>query len=346
VHALVLDPRRLGTAQERAAHLSDLEARYLEIETVMNRLMAMPSWDDQPQPWVDDQLALVTAVVHHIGTLRGEYDDARAWGDSALALGGRGSPLRLADLMLHLSELHRVTGRAERAVELALEAAELLRLFELSDEDVDALAPVSCHAFFCLGAAAYWEGRPGDARPLLRHAWTHGGDSAPHLWSLVNHALILGDEGDHEAALAFEDAAIEMADRLGDALGITAARNNRACRLRHLGRHEEAYQEFAELLPEILVDDIPDAVLTSCEDFACVLFEMGRDREGALLLGAAEAEREVSGVPRMSLQEAAVAPSTGAARVRLGDRWDALLQRGAELGVLAAVAMALRDPQG
>jgi tetratricopeptide (TPR) repeat protein len=345
VHALVLDPRRFGTVAERGAYVVALEAHYLDIETVMNRLMAMPTWDSRPSTWVDDQLTLVTAVVHQIGTLRGEYDDARSWGDSALALGGHGTPLRRADLMLHLSELHRVTGRAERAAELAREAAGLLRVFELSEEDLDALAPVTCHAFFCLGATAYWEGRPDEARPLLGHAWAHGGDSIPHLWSLVNQALILGDEGDHGAALAFEEAAILMAERLGDGLAFTAVHNNRACTLRHLGRYDEAYDEFARLLPEILADDVPDAVLTSCEDFACVLFDMGRDREGAFLVGAAKAERDGSGVPRMAFQEAALAPSVEAGRARLGDRWEPLLERGAELGVLASVAIALRDPR-
>jgi tetratricopeptide (TPR) repeat protein len=313
----------------------------------MNQLCAFPTWDDRSRSWIDDQLTLTTGVVHQIGTLRGEYDDARAWGDCALALGRNGSPLRRADLMLHLSEIYRVTGRPERSAELVHEATGLLRLHELSPEDVDALAPVTCHAFFCLGALAYWEGRPDEARPLLSHAWAHGGDSIPHLWSLVNHALVLTDDGDHEAALAFEDAAIEMADRLGDRLAITGVRNNRACTLRRLGRYDEAYDEFTGVLPEILADDLPDAVLTSCEDFACVLFDMGRDRDGALLVGAATAERDGTGVPRMAFQEAALAPSVNAGRQRLGEEWEPLLDRGAELGVLAAVAMALRPaPDG
>ena len=340
--ALVLDSRRFGSVEERAAYLRAVESRYRDVETVMNQLMALPTWDDRSPGWIDDQLVLATAVVHQIGTLRGEYDDARNWGDSALALGRNGSLLRRADLMLHLSEIHRVTGRAERSAELVHEAVGLLRLHELSPEDVDALAPVTCHAFFCLGALAYWEGRPDEARPLLSHAWSHGGDSIPHLWSIVNHALVVTDDGDHEAALAFENAAIEMADRLGDGLASTGVRNNRACTLRLLGRYDEAYDEFAAVLPEILADDIPDAVLTSCEDFACVLFDMGRDRDGALLVGAALADRDGIGVPRMAFQEAALAPSFEAGRQRLGDEWEPLLARGADLGVLAAVATAMR----
>jgi len=342
VHALVLDPRRQGTPAERAAYTGVLESRYIEVETTMNQLCALPSWADRSTGWVDDQLFLTTGVVHQIGTLRGEYDDVREWGERALELGRHGSRLRRADLMLHLSEIHRVTGRPKRSAELVDEAVGLLRLHELSPEDIDALAPVTCHAFFCLGATAYWEGRPEDARPLLSHAWQHGGDSIPHLWSMVNHALILGDLGDHAAALAFEAAAIEMADRLGDRLAITGVRNNRACTLRHLGRYDEAYAEFALLLPEILADDLPDAVLTSCEDFACVLFDMGRDRDGALLVGAATAERESTGIPRMAFQDAALAPSVEAGKERLGCDWKPLLDRGAELGVLAAVATALR----
>jgi tetratricopeptide (TPR) repeat protein len=342
VHALVLDPRRFGSVAERAAYLAALEARYRDVEVAMNQLMALPTWEERSTTWVDDQLVLVTAVVHQIGTLRGEYDDARAWGDRALALGRTGSLLRRADLMLHVSEIHRVTGRFESSAELVREAVALLRLQELSPEDVDALAPVTCHAYFCLGALAFWEGRTDEARPLLGHAWSHGGDSVPHLWSLVNHALVLSGDGDHEAALAFEDSAIAMADRLGDRLAMTGVRNNRACTLRHLGRYDEAYAEFAALLPEILADDLPDALLTSCEDFACVLFDMGRDRDGALLVGAAMAEREGVGVPRMPFQEAALEPSVQAGCQRLGGAWEGLLERGAELGVLAAVATALR----
>ena len=341
----MLDPRRYGTAEERAAYLSDLEARYVDVETVMNQLCAQPSWEGRTTAWVDDQLTLTTAVVYQVGTLRGEYDDARAWGDAALRLGAAGSPVRRADLMLHLSELHRVTGRAESSKELVESAAALIEVHQLSPEGVDALAPVSCHALFCLGATAYWEGRPEDAALLLTHAWAHGGDSPPHLWSLVNYALVLSDAGDHDAALAFEDAAIEMAVRLGDQLAITGVRNNRACTLRHLGRYEEAYHVFAAMLPGILADDIPDAVVTCTEDFACVLLDMGRDRDGALLIGAALAERDSTGVPRMAFQEAAVEPSVTAARARLGEEWEPLLARGAELGVLASVATALRPTE-
>jgi tetratricopeptide (TPR) repeat protein len=342
VQALVLDPRRHGTGDERAAYVRALEARYVEVENLMNRLCALPTWSNRSPAWVDDQLELATAVVLQVGTLRGEYDDGRAWGDRALALGVHGSPVRRADLMLHLSELYRVTGQADRAAELVHDAADLLGVLSLSPEAVHALAPVTCHALFCLGAMAYWEGRPQEAAPLLAHAWAHGGDSTPHLWSLVNYALVRTDAGDHEGALAFEESAIAMAERLGDSMALVGSRNNRACTLRHLGRYDEAYAEFAGILPSILADDVPDVVLTSCEDFACVLFDMGRDRDGALLVGAALAEREATGVPRMAFQEAAIEPSISAGRERLGEAWDGLLARGADLGVLAAVASALR----
>lgn len=342
MQALVLDPRRHGSGDERAEYLRALESRYVEVQTAMNRLCALPSWSHRSSAWVDDQLELTTTVVDQIGVRRGEYDDGRRWGDRALALGQHGSPVRRADLMLHLSELYRVTGYPDRSAELVHEAAGLIGVLDQSPEAVDALAPVSCHALFCLGALAFWEGRSEEAAPLLSHSWTHGGDSMPHLWSLVNYALILSDEANHQAALALEDAAIAMAERLGDSLALLGSRNNRACTLRHLGRYHEAYEEFAGVLPTILAGDVPDAVLTSCEDFACVLFDMGRDRDGAMLVGAALAERTATGVPRMALQEAALEPSVSAGRERLGDQWDQLLERGAGLGVLVAVATALR----
>ena len=153
---------------------------------------------------------------------------------------------------------------------------------------------------------------------------------------------MVGDQADHEAALALEGAAIAMAERLGDTLAAAGSRNNRACTLRHLGRHDEAYEEFAGVLPTILAGDVPDVVVTSCEDFACVLFDMGRDRDGALLVGAALAERDDAGVPRMELQEAALEPSVSAGRDRLGDRWEPLLDAVPSSASWSPVATALR----
>jgi hypothetical protein len=46
----------------------------------------------------------------------------------------------------------------------------------------------------------------------------------------------------------------------------------------------------------------------------------------------------------MAFQEAAIAQSLAAGRERLGEQWQPLLDRGAELGVLAAVASALTAP--
>src|SRR4051812_16516652 len=54
VHALVLDPRRHGTVEEREAYLAGLEPRYVEVETAMRGLCALPSWSDRGPGWIDD----------------------------------------------------------------------------------------------------------------------------------------------------------------------------------------------------------------------------------------------------------------------------------------------------
>ena len=110
MQALVLDPRRLGSVAERAAYLRRARGALPRGRDRDEPAGALPTWEDRSPAWVDEQLALVTAVVHQLGTLRGEYDDARAWGDRVLALGAERLAARRADLMLHLSELHRVTG--------------------------------------------------------------------------------------------------------------------------------------------------------------------------------------------------------------------------------------------
>lgn len=342
VRALVIDPRRTGSVEHRAEYHDELRARYAEIGAAMDRLTAERSWDHVDAGTVDARLELSAAVVYEVGELIGDYEQAREWGDRVLELGRSGSDLRRSELMFRVSELHRVTGYAERWAALVLEGAELMAVRELSAIEVDELAPLSCHALFCLGSVAAHEERPDEARELLSHAWAHGGDSDEHLWSLLIFAALESAEGRHESALPLVQSAVEMAERLGDTRSLQAARNNLACTFRWLGRDAQAYAVFETLLPEMLGEDQPDTVLTGAEDFACVLFDMGRERDGAVLLGAVNIEREALGVPRVAMQEAEVAATAAAARTRVGDEWDRLLARGAELGVLAAVAAALR----
>ena len=342
VRELVLDPRRMGSAALRTSWSDEVERRYLEVVAAMDHLALPQTWAGRSPAWVDQHLELAAEIVFQIGELRGEYARTRTWGDHLLEVVAGGSAPRRAELMLRLSEVHRTSGDLERMAALVREAAALLHLLELTPEQVRELAPISCHALFCLGSLAMIEGRPDEARSLLGHAWSHGTDSDDHLWSLVNFALVEAGDDHHDAALALEDAAVAMAHRLEDVRALQAARNNRACTLRLLGRLDEAYLEFADLLPTILAEGIPDAVLTSAEDFACVLFDKGREHDGALLVGAAMSERDAAGVPRLDFQDATIEASISAGRDRLGTAWDGLLARGAELGVLAAVASALR----
>jgi tetratricopeptide (TPR) repeat protein len=342
VRAIVLDPRRTGSADHRAAYRDELQARYAEIGAAMDRLTATPDWLDLPRAALDERLELGTAVVYELGELVGDYERARAWGDRLLELGAAGTPARVAELMLRLSELHRVTGRAERWAELVRGGARLLRIPHLSAAELDGLAPLGCLALFCLGSLAAHEDRPDEARELLSHAWIHGGDSDEHLWSLLIFSAVESGDGRHDSALPLVEAAVEMAERLGDTRSLQAAHNNLACTLRWLGRYDDAYAVFETLLPAILAEDQPDTVLTGAEDFACVLLDMGREREGALLLGAAEAERASLRVPRVAMQDAEVAATAARGRDRLGAEWEPLVERGARLGVLAAMAAALR----
>ena len=344
VRSLVIDPRRTGSAEHRAAYTDELRARYAEIGGAMDRMVADGSWPHLPREEVDERLELAAEVVHQLGEMIGDYERARDWGDVVLELGSTGSPARRAEVALRLSELHRVTGQPDRWAELVRLGADLLRVGELAPAAIDDLAPLSCLAFFCLGSLATHEDRPNEARGHFAHAWTHGGDNDAHLWSLLIFAAVESGEERHESSLALVQAAVEMAERLGDTRSHQAARNNLACTLRWLRRYDEAYDVFADLLPEILAEDQPDNVLTGAEDFACVLLDMGRERDGALLLGAADGERAALGVPRVPMQEDEVATTAAAAARRVGKDWDALLERGRDLGVLAALAGALRPP--
>ena len=248
--------------------------------------------------------------------------------------------------MLHLSEIHRVTGRAERSAELVHEAVGLLRLHELSPEDVDALAPVTCHAFFCLGALAYWEGRPrrGPAAAEPRLVARRRLDPAP---------VVAGQPraGPHRRRRPRGRAGLrECRDRDGG-----PAR-------RRAGHHRGPQQPRLHAAP-------PGPLRRGVRR---VRRGAPRDprrrhpRRGAHQLrglrvrpvrhGSRPGRAPCSWAPRWPsatasafrawpFQEAALAPSVEAGRQRLGDEWEPLLERGAELGVLAAVATALRPAE-
>ena len=234
----------------------------------MNQLMALPTWDDRSPAWVDDQLVLTTAVVHRIGTSAASTRRPRL-GRRALALGGTGSRLRRADLMLHLSEIHRVTGRAVRSAESctrppACSVCTSCRRRSSTRWRWSPVTPSSVWARWPTGKAG-----PTTARPLLSHAWSHGGDSIPHLWSLVNHALVLTDDGDHEAALAFEDSAIELADRLG--AGWPARRPRQpACVQRGPRSARRASRRDRTTAGPAPRRRLPTPVRSAVEHFACV----------------------------------------------------------------------------
>ena len=275
----------------------------------MNRLMALPTWDDRSPPGSTTQLVLTTAVVHQLGTLRGEYDDARSWGDCALASGRHrlspapGGPdaapvrdptaspaahVRSAELVPTRPSTCSVCTSCRRRTSTRWRRSPVPRL----------LLP---------GALADWEGRPDEARPLLSHAWSHGArlDPAPAgrwsttLWCSPTTATT-------RPRWPSRDPAIEMADparrpaghhRRPKQPGLHAATPGPATTRRTPSSRCSCRRSWPTTSPT--------RVLTSCEDFACVLFDMGRDRDGALLVGAAMAERDGTGVPRMAFQEAA-----------------------------------------
>ena len=157
---------------------------------------------------------------------------------------------------------------------------------------VDALAPVSCHALFCLGARP--TGRAGPPTPR-RCSCTPGPTAGTPPRTCGRSSTTRSSRATTATTRRRWPSRMP---RSRWPTGSATSWPSPACattgpaRCASSAGTRRPTRSSPACCPTILADDIPDAVLTSSEDFACVLFDMGRDREGALLVGAAIAERD------------------------------------------------------
>jgi hypothetical protein len=77
------------------------------------------------------------------------------------------------------------------------------------------------------------------------------------------------------------------------------------------------------LVPMAIAPSTPFNLVTVAEDFGATLAQLGRDRDAASLLGAADATAAEMGNARREAQANEIGPAYELARSRLGgDEWD------------------------
>jgi hypothetical protein len=137
--------------------------------------------------------------------------------------------------------------------------------------------------------------------------------------------------GDEQLSVEYHQLALEASEEVGFARGSLGYRQNVAVGLRVLGRGEEAYEQMASLIDEVLRTHSIDLMLPFVEDLACILAERGMPDVAARLFGAAEAARDKSHWPIDDLQRDEIAAPMAEARSALSpENWDASFSAGRE----------------
>lgn len=157
--------------------------------------------------------------------------------------------------------------------------------------------------------------------------------------ALRYRGILEANSGDPARALETEREAYAVAmanGALGDAL---MAEANSTCSLRELGRCEEAknlhQRNFHKRVNERPLGLWGEDLVTSAEDYALLLIDLGRYSDAGLVFGAAEAARDAAGLPRDPLLAAEQAPSLAKVK-RECPEWEqhVLAGRQLELGPL------------
>jgi hypothetical protein len=110
---------------------------------------------------------------------------------------------------------------------------------------------------------------------------------------------------------------------------VLICRHNIACALREMGRVEAARHAMTGLIADTLRQRSPIMTIVLAEDYAAVLAEVGQPVSTARLIGAAEAARERTRLPRPAYQEAELRDAISRARSAIASaEWEGAYARG------------------
>jgi tetratricopeptide (TPR) repeat protein len=261
------------------------------------------------------------------------------WLSRAVELGPNEDSRALGRCLCSLAFFMSATGREEAALPIASQGVQVCRRLDDKRE---------------LAVALLWQGQP-ERRLGEIHAARHHleealacakeiNDQATYAMGLVELGHVEYQTGNPQRRVELERAALKIFEDLGHDYGAVTTRHNLACSLRLLGRLQEAEQQMRDVIPQIL--RMGGAGPWLAEDYAALLADLGSYEAAARLIGAADAFRERSGVPRDRDQEAEYRGAFANSREALPpDTWDCEYDRGSAMSVEAAVLEALAARQ-
>jgi tetratricopeptide (TPR) repeat protein len=226
----------------------------------------------------------------------GDYDDAVATIDKALALTGAARSASSADA-------------------------------ELSEVEVDAL-----HVRAILRTVSGdVEGAIHDYEDVIRK--DRHNPPVYRVHARLNLGNELSKAGRHDEALHVLEEAEGLSRDLGFHDGTPGAVHGSACTLMAMGRLADAENQMRANVPALLATRDPVDVLNAAEGYGLLASKQGRHQDAARLLGAWDGLQRNLEIHQSGIETATLEDARAQARETLGPRWDELFDEGARVGV-------------
>jgi tetratricopeptide (TPR) repeat protein len=252
----------------------------------------------------------------------GYYAEGQQWLERAVDAADGASPERAEGLEALARMLH-LQGETQRARDLAAASVTMWRRLDHGAKLGTALR--------IQAAAERQLGNAPAARELLDEsiAVARGANDRAELSYALGELSILETEaGNLERAVELLDESQPISQQLGDEAQVLICRHNIACAFREMGRVEEARRAMAGLIADTLRQRSPIMTIVLAEDYAAVLAEAGQPVSTARLMGAAEAARERTRIPRPAYQEGELREAIAMAKAAIPADWQRAYARG------------------
>jgi tetratricopeptide (TPR) repeat protein len=266
----------------------------------------------------------------------GYLQEGRGWHERALAVvdsGDHGDSPGVIDALhghgiLALQQNDVATGT--QALERALAMAH-----RLGDLRVEARESNS------LGIARRESGDPAGGRVLIERSLElarRAGDAYREATALSNMVHLLIDMGDYAAAADAARRAVVADEALDDPWGVAIDRCNLVVALLLIEGPERAFRELVAVAPAAIALGDSELSIQAVEIFACIWAAFGDGKRAATMLGVAEHQREITGIPRGGPDQALLDRFLVPVRVATDpQRWQQAYARGMGLTIEAAV---------
>lgn len=269
----------------------------------------------------------------------GYIAEGRGWHDRALRLlADEAVPdsAKVLDALhgqgiLALQQLDLATGT--QALERALAMAERLGDPGREARESNSLGIARRDAGDTAGAQALIERSLAIARRI--------GDRQREATALSNVGHVHMDSGDYEAAVDAFRRAIAADKALSDAWGVAIDQTNFVTALLHAQGPERAHEQYRLVAPDVVVLGDVDLSIDLVETGAAIVAGLGDALRAATILGAAQAQRQLAGIPRTVPDQHHLDRFVEPARNTVPPQaWADALAQGSELTIEQAAAQA------